>query len=161
MPCHRKGGRPRTNINLYKDDLRALFEEGLTFKQLKEWLYEEHQVKCVYGVIEDELKKGVIDRYRSIYSSRAIDFSRRIRRRGEYIVPGPNWVWSIDGHEKLKPYGIQIYACIDAYSRYIFGFWWILVSDLRHVIVRRRLGSSRLYTNQPVSTGEGITSCIA
>ena len=41
------------------------------------------------------------------------------RRRGEYIVPGPNWCWSIDGHEKIKPYGIQIYACIDAYSRYV------------------------------------------
>jgi hypothetical protein len=41
------------------------------------------------------------------------------RRRGEYIVPGPNWVWSSDGYDKLKPYGIEIYACIDAYSRFI------------------------------------------
>jgi hypothetical protein len=39
------------------------------------------------------------------------------RRKGEYIVPGPNWLWSIDGHEKLKPYGFEIYAAIDAYSR--------------------------------------------
>jgi hypothetical protein len=46
------------------------------------------------------------------------------RRRGEYIVPGPNWLWSIDGHDKLKPYGIEIYAGIDAYSRFIT---WIYV----------------------------------
>ena len=46
------------------------------------------------------------------------------RRKGEYIVPGPNWLWSIDGHDKLKPYGIEIYAGIDAYSRYIT---WIYV----------------------------------
>lgn len=46
------------------------------------------------------------------------------RRRGEYIVPGPNYIWSIDGYDKLRSYGIQIYACIDAYSRCII---WIYV----------------------------------
>lgn len=46
------------------------------------------------------------------------------RHRGEYIVPGPNWLWSIDGHCKLNFYGIEIYAAIDAYSRYII---WIYV----------------------------------
>ena len=38
---------------------------------------------------------------------------------GEYIIPGPNWLWSIDGHCKLNFYGIEIYAAIDAYSQYI------------------------------------------
>lgn len=46
------------------------------------------------------------------------------RHRGEYIVPGPNWLWSIDGHCKLSFYGIEIYAAIDAYSQYIT---WIYV----------------------------------
>jgi hypothetical protein len=46
------------------------------------------------------------------------------RHRGEYIVPGPNFLWSIDGHCKLQFYGIEIYAAIDAYSRYIT---WIYV----------------------------------
>jgi hypothetical protein len=46
------------------------------------------------------------------------------RGKGEYIVPGPNWLWSVDGHDKLKPYGIEIYASVDAYSRYIT---WIYV----------------------------------
>jgi hypothetical protein len=48
----------------------------------------------------------------------------RQRRKGEYLVRGPNFIWSVDGHEKLKPYGFEIYACIDAYSRYIV---WIYV----------------------------------
>jgi hypothetical protein len=39
--------------------------------------------------------------------------------RGGYVVPGPNHVLSIDGHHKLSMYGIEIYAGIDAYSRYI------------------------------------------
>ena len=47
--------------------------------------------------------------------------SRRLlltpRPRGAYRVPGPNFVWSIDGHHKLSMYGIKIYAGIDAFSR--------------------------------------------
>ncbi|KAI9882893.1 MAG: hypothetical protein M1823_005351 [Watsoniomyces obsoletus] len=46
------------------------------------------------------------------------------RHRGEYIVPGPNYVWSMDGYCKLAPYGIEIYAAIDAYSRYVI---WLYV----------------------------------
>ena len=46
------------------------------------------------------------------------------RQRGEYIVPGPNYIWSIDGYDKLAPYGIEIYAGIDAYSRYMI---WIYI----------------------------------
>ena len=44
--------------------------------------------------------------------------------RGEYIVPGPNYLWSLDGHDKLKAWGIEIYSAIDAYSRYIT---WIYI----------------------------------
>jgi hypothetical protein len=40
-------------------------------------------------------------------------------KKGEYIVPGPNWIWSIDGYDKLSPFGIEIYACINAYSQNI------------------------------------------
>lgn len=39
--------------------------------------------------------------------------------KGAYSVPGPNFVWSIDGHHKLSMYGIEIYAGIDAFSRYV------------------------------------------
>jgi hypothetical protein len=41
------------------------------------------------------------------------------RKKGEYIVPSPDFIWSIDGHDKLSQWGFQIYACIDAYSRNI------------------------------------------
>jgi hypothetical protein len=37
---------------------------------------------------------------------------------------GPNDVWYIDGYMKLEPFGIEIYAIIDGYSRYIV---WIYV----------------------------------
>lgn len=41
------------------------------------------------------------------------------RHRGEYIVPGPNYVWFLDGYCKLDHFGFEIYAAIDAYSRYV------------------------------------------
>ena len=39
-----------------------------------------------------------------------------LRKRGSYIVPGPNYVWSMDGQIKLHQYGIAIYGAIHAYS---------------------------------------------
>ncbi|KAG0149119.1 hypothetical protein CROQUDRAFT_22467, partial [Cronartium quercuum f. sp. fusiforme G11] len=33
-----------------------------------------------------------------------------------YDVPGPNFIWAMDGHDKLKPFGICIYGAIDSWS---------------------------------------------
>ena len=40
----------------------------------------------------------------------------RLKRR-KYVSPGPNFVWHIDGYDKLKPYGYPIHGAIDGYSR--------------------------------------------
>jgi hypothetical protein len=40
-------------------------------------------------------------------------------RVGKYLVPGPDYVWSVNGHLKFRDYRIGIYRCIDGYSRYI------------------------------------------
>lgn len=50
------------------------------------------------------------------------------RRRGTlkrraFHVDGPNHVWSTDGHDKLKPYGITVYGFIDAWSRKALGLY--------------------------------------
>jgi transposase InsO family protein len=39
---------------------------------------------------------------------------RRVMR-----VQGPNFVWSVDGYDKLSHWGFYVHGCIDAYSRYI------------------------------------------
>ncbi len=54
------------------------------------------------------------------------------RTRGEYIVPGPNFIWSIDGYCKLDMFGFEIYGAIDAYSRYIV---WIYVGVSSHTSI--------------------------
>jgi hypothetical protein len=43
---------------------------------------------------------------------------RRLRRRS-YFASGPNFVWHLDGYDKLKPFGLCISGCIDGFSRKI------------------------------------------
>lgn len=48
---------------------------------------------------------------------------KRLKRR-RYKAPGPNFVWHMDGHDKLKPYGLAIHGAIDGFSRKII---WLKV----------------------------------
>ena len=43
--------------------------------------------------------------------------SRKAFRRREYYVRGPNYMWHLDGYDKLKPFGFAIHGAIDGYSR--------------------------------------------
>eukprot|EP00111_Clytia_hemisphaerica_P014195 TCONS_00041804-protein len=45
--------------------------------------------------------------------------TRRVLRRRQYWSYGPNWVWHIDGYDKLKPFGFSIHGAIDGFSRRI------------------------------------------
>ncbi len=45
--------------------------------------------------------------------------SRHRLLRREYSSAGPDFLWHIDGHDKLKPYGFPIHGAIDGYSRRI------------------------------------------
>lgn len=40
-------------------------------------------------------------------------------RRRIYGNKGPNFVWHVDGNDKLKRFGIAIHGCIDGYSRHL------------------------------------------
>lgn len=48
----------------------------------------------------------------------ALRASRRLYRRS-YFAKGPNYIWHLDGYDKLKPFGICIHGCIDGFSRKI------------------------------------------
>eukprot|EP00112_Aurelia_sp_Birch-Aquarium-sp1_P008937 Seg2.1 transcript_id=Seg2.1/GoldUCD/mRNA.D3Y31 product="hypothetical protein" protein_id=Seg2.1/GoldUCD/D3Y31 len=49
---------------------------------------------------------------------------KRLRRR-QYYAPGSNYVWHLDGYDKLKPYGFPIHGCTDGWSRKIM---WLHVA---------------------------------
>jgi hypothetical protein len=55
------------------------------------------------------------------------------RQRSRYRVKGPNLLWSIDGHDKLTQFGIEIYGIIDAYSRFVLDCY--VGIGTRYVIV--------------------------
>jgi hypothetical protein len=83
-------------------------------------------------------KQRLLEVYRELDEA-AIDRRRALRdhRRGDFIVPGPNHCWSIDGHDKLKRFGFEIYAAIDTYSRYILWFY-IGISNSTQLSVERQ-----------------------
>jgi hypothetical protein len=56
-------------------------------------------------------------------NSRKPDMKRKRDELKVPLIPEPNHLWSIDGHDKLRNYGIKIYAEIDAYLRRIIWFY--------------------------------------
>ena len=55
--------------------------------------------------------------------------SQRLRnrlRRRQYRAKGPNYLWHIDGYDKVKPFGFCIHGCIDGFSR---GIMWLEVGS--------------------------------
>ena len=62
---------------------------------------------------------------------------RLVRQR--YYAQGPNYVWHVDGYDKLKPYGFCFNGAItDGYSRRIL---WLEVSNSNNSsVLPRRLG---------------------
>ena len=50
-------------------------------------------------------------------------YRRRLQRR-RYVNPGPDFVWHVDGYDKLKPYGFAIHGAIDGFSRKVL---WLRV----------------------------------
>lgn len=49
----------------------------------------------------------------------------RLKRR-KYTTPGPNFLWHIDGWDKLKSYGFYVHGCADGFSRRIL---WLEVGS--------------------------------
>ncbi|XP_067052296.1 uncharacterized protein [Acropora muricata] len=69
--------------------------------------------------------------------------SKRKLKRRKYHCKGPNYIWHIDGYDKLKPFGFCIHGAIDGYSRRIL---WLEV------------GSSN---NNPRIVGKYFLDCVA
>lgn len=79
------------------------------------YMRQQHHIisrDALYSVYREIAPENIIERYGKA----------RYKRR-DFAVPGPDWIWSVDGYDKLKPWGFEIYAAIDAYSRYITWFY--------------------------------------
>ncbi|XP_028390702.1 uncharacterized protein LOC114515612 [Dendronephthya gigantea] len=72
-------------------------------------------ISTKYGITvrRDVIRKCLVKLDPQGVQSRA---KKRLRRRA-YSSRGPNHIWHIDGHDKLKPFGFNIHGCIDGFSR--------------------------------------------
>lgn len=82
-------------------------------KNLKKKYYLQVKRDSVYAILQVLDPDGLENR-----------FANRLRRR-EYLSPGPNFAWHVDGYDKLNPYGFAIHGCVDGYSRQIM---WLEVA---------------------------------
>jgi hypothetical protein len=75
-------------------------------------------VKFHHNARDDDVRDALITLDPAGVQSRQRGPDKR-QKGGEYITPGPDWLWCCDGHDKFRNYGIEIYAAVDAYSRRI------------------------------------------
>ncbi|XP_038592769.1 uncharacterized protein LOC119916876 [Micropterus salmoides] len=74
-----------------------------------------HQKCWMAGIITD---RETVRQLMRLIDENGVDLRARNRlRRRMYVSCGPNYVWRVDGYDKLKPYGICISGCIDGFSR--------------------------------------------
>ena len=70
-----------------------------------------------YGLIVDRETVRVIMKALDPEGVERRSQHRLVRRK--YHASGPNFIWHIDGYDKLKPFGFCIHGAIDGYSRRI------------------------------------------
>ena len=70
-------------------------------------------------------------------------------RRRRYCTPGPNFVWHVDGYDKLKPYGFPVHGCIDGYSRKVLWFKLCKTNNDPAVVGQHLLGAIEKYGGCP------------
>ncbi|WAR15672.1 LOW QUALITY PROTEIN: hypothetical protein MAR_005777, partial [Mya arenaria] len=78
-------------------------------------------MKCIqngYCVSQEKIKELLHIFYPNDIKHRQ---QRRLQRR-EYLNLDPNYLWYIDGYDKLKPFGICIQGAIDGFSRYLEAY---------------------------------------
>jgi hypothetical protein len=103
------------------DAVEQLLAEGrirqYSYRQLITHLSRKygHRPKALH--VRDALK--LLDNYG--VTSRTSGMKKK--RQDNYVVPGPDWLWYLDSHDKLARFGFEIYGCINVYSRKIVWFF--------------------------------------
>ena len=83
-----------------------------------------HQKLCADGFIVDRETVRILLKVLDAYGVE-LRSSHRLARRS-YVSVGPNYLWHIDGYDKIKPYGFAIHGAIDGLSRKIL---WLRVAS--------------------------------
>ena len=78
--------------------------------------YRAMQQRCIKNQLY--VLRGIVAQIMKELDPVGVDARQRKALRCRlYYSKGPNWVWHLDGYDKLKPFGFEIHGCIDGYSR--------------------------------------------
>ena len=91
--------------------------KGLGYRSMWKRLAQEHDIRVRRDTVLELM--WLIDA-ESVNRRKA----KRLLRR-KYCCPGPNFLWHLDGYDKLKPFGFAIHGAIDGFSRRIL---WLRVA---------------------------------
>ena len=107
----RRGLRRRNNTSDMEDVLQAieteLNESGsiVGYRGMWQRLINDH------NLVTD---KETVRRILKIVDPAEVELRSRHRlRRRQYRGKGPNFIWHVDGYDKLKPFGFCVHGCID------------------------------------------------
>lgn len=143
----RKGLRRRTDHTDLGQVIRAIEQEleqggnGIGYRAMWQRLRNEHRMVVSRETVRHALR--IIDP-----EGVSLRLSHRLRRR-KYRARGPNFLWHMDGYDKLKPFGFSIHGCIDGFSRRIM---WLEVGTTNndpHVVVQYFLNCVRQVGGSP------------
>jgi len=78
--------------------------------------YKLHHLTCIQAGFV--VTQNTVRHLLKCLDPRGVEQRRRNRlMRRIYVNPGPNFLWHVDGYDKLKPFGICINGAIDGFSR--------------------------------------------
>ena len=122
-----KGLRRRNDTSDMEDVLKAIEKELngsgsiVGYRGMWQRLVSDHNL-----VIDKETVRHIL----KIVDPEGVELRSRHRlRRRQYRGKGPNYIWHVDGYDKLKPFGFCIHGCIDGYSRRIL---WLDVGTTKN-----------------------------
>lgn len=91
---------------------------NLEYRMMKRKIWTEYGIRAKYTTVLEVLR---------ILNPSGVERRSRYRlKRRIYSVLGPNFIWHIDGHDKLNRFGFCIHGAIDGYSKKIM---WLCVSS--------------------------------
>ena len=97
-------------------------------------LHKKIRQQCHLRVPRDVVHAAMYDIDPEGLENRAPQFKRK-KQKGHFITKGPNWIHSLDGHDKLMGYQnstfpMAIYGCIDTATRKMLWLRiWVTNSD--------------------------------
>ena len=109
--CHGNNATPVADVK--STILRELQGSGQSLGYRAMW----QRLKLKYGF--NVRSNDVLEYLRELDPQGVSERKRKRMKRRNYVSPGPNFTWHLDGYDKLKPFGFCIHGAIDGYSRRI------------------------------------------